>query len=340
MTEPHPDIATLKADAENRLASVQSAADLEAWRQAFIGRSGQVPLLLRSVKDLPAQERRTLGQAANELRQQLEAAYQAKQHQLEAAAQRGSFDITVPGKRPALGHVHPLTQAVRELCDIFSSMGFLIADGPLVEEARYNFDLLNIPLEHPARAETDTFYLTDGHVLRTHTSPVQIRAVLENHLTPPFRLISPGVVFRAEKADATHGSTFMQMEALMVGKDISIAHFRGIVEAFYSAYFKKKAVSRLLPTFFPFVEPGFQVDLQCIFCEGKGCRVCKQTGWLEMMGAGMVHPSVLKNMNVDPKKWQGFAFGGGIERLVMLKYGVPDMRLFWENDLRFLRQFS
>jgi phenylalanyl-tRNA synthetase alpha chain len=219
-------------------------------------------------------------------------------------------------------------------------MGFQLAEGPLVEEARFNFDMLNIPLEHPARAETDTFYLENGHILRTHTSPVQVRTVLENNLTPPFKIFSPGRTFRSEKTDATHESTFHQFEGLAVGDNITIAGFKGDIEQIFARFFGQNISVRLRTSYFPFVEPGFEVDISCVFCQAKGCRVCKHSGWIEVMGAGMVHPNVLRNMNINPEKYQGYAFGGAIDRLTMLRHGINDIRLFWSGDIDFLRQFS
>lgn len=340
MNAPINDIATLEQKAAAELESVTDAAQLENWRRTYLGRQGQVSLLLRSLKDISAEdERRTQGQKANQLRQQLEKALTTKQYALTQSSV-APLDVTVPGLRPALGHLHPLTLSLRRIRHIFTAMGFLIVEGPLVEETKYNFDLLNMPLEHPARSELDTFYLTNGAVLRVHTSSVQVRAVIEHKLVPPFRIISPGLVFRAEKVDATHEVNFIQTEGVVVDKSISIAHFRGIIENFYTAFFGQPVRCRLRPSYFPFVEPGFEVDIACIFCQQKGCRVCKGSGWLEHMGAGMVHPQVLRNMNVDPGQWQGFAFGGGVERLAMLYYGINDVRLFHSGDLKFIQQFA
>jgi phenylalanyl-tRNA synthetase alpha chain len=249
------------------------------------------------------------------------------------------------GQRIVAGHLHPLTQTLRRVQEIMSAMGFVIVEGPEVEEERYDFDALNIPLDHPARAEADSFYVHprrrggDGLVLRTSTSAVQVRAVIENDLVPPFKIASPGRVFRKEKPDPTHESIFYQLEALTVANNITIADYRGVTETLFSTFFGRQTRIRLRPGYFPFVEPGFEVDMTCVFCE-DGCRVCKHTGWVEMGGAGMVHPNVLKNMNIDPRKFQGFAFGYGLDRLTMLWHNIEDIRLFWSGDIRFLRQFS
>lgn len=344
MTEPIEEhLARLKSEAAAALKEAATAQELETWRIQYLGRQGAIPRLLRTIKDLPLELRRTIGQQGNTLRQELEQAYAAKKKTMpaglpaEASAKAGK----TPGvKEAGVGHLHPLTIATRDIQAIFSELGFLLAEGPLIEDPKYNFDLLNIPLEHPARAETDTFNLTNGMVLRTHTSPVQLRSVLTNNLTPPFSVYSPGRTFRAERTDASHEHTFSQVEALMVGNAITIADFKGTVEYLYSKFFNQDITTRLRPSYFPFVEPGFEIDMSCVICRQQGCSVCQRSGWLEMMGAGMVHPNVLRNMNVDHKKFQGFAFGGGIERLAMLRHGISDIRLFLSGDLRFLRQFS
>lgn len=342
MTSQLDDINELKTQATKALEEVGSAEELEQWRIAYIGRKGAVPRLLRSVKDLPAKDRKSVGQAANELRQTLEATFETKRQEFDIAFETGAAPINTDGELSP-GHLHPITLTVRRVSHILADMGFLIVEGPEVEEARYNFDLLNIPLEHSARGEMDTFQIANSDpalVLRTHTSPVQLRAVLENHLEPPFRIASPGRVFRAERTDATHETTFYQFEGLVVGEEATIADFKGVIEHFYSTFFGKAVNARLRPGYFPFVEPGFEVDISCVFCAQKGCRVCKRTGWIEIMGAGMVHPNVLRNMNIDPGEYQGYAFGGAIDRLAMLRHGINDIRLFWSGDIRFLKQFS
>jgi phenylalanyl-tRNA synthetase alpha chain len=248
------------------------------------------------------------------------------------------FDVTAPGKKIVLGHLHPLTLAKREVEEIFRSMGFSIVQGPEIETEWYNFDALNIPKDHPARDQWDTFWLKNLKLLlRTHTSPVQIR-YMEKHQSP-LRIIAPGNVYRHEATDASHEFQLYQVEGLMIDKGISVANFKAIIEEFFSKFFKKQVRSRLRPDFFPFTEPSFDVSITCLICGGKGCPVCKQTGWVEVAGAGMVHPNVLKNCGLNPTKWRGWAFGFGLERLTMMKYKIDDIRLFRSGDLRFLNQF-
>lgn len=247
------------------------------------------------------------------------------------------IDVTVPGEKVAVGHLHPLTSVKRKIEEIFQAMGFGIVDGPEIETEWYNFDALNIPKDHPARDLWDTFYLKNGGLLRTHTSPVQIR-YMEKH-NPPFRIIVPGRIFRHEATDASHEINFYQVEGLMVGKEVSASNFKAIVQEFLSRFFGKRVTIRLRPSFFPFTEPSFEVDMKCLVCQGKGCSVCSCSGWLELIGAGMVHPNVLKAGGINPKNWQGFAFGLGMDRLAMMKYKIDDIRLFYSGDLRFLQQF-
>ena len=247
------------------------------------------------------------------------------------------FDITVPGERIIGGHLHPLTLVRRKIEEIFQAMGFSIVEGPEVETEWYNFDALNIPKDHPARDMWDTFYLKKGGLLRTHTSPVQIR-YMEKH-QPPFRIIVPGRIFRHEATDASHEINFYQVEGLMVGKEISASNFKAIIQEFLSRFFDKRIAIRLRPSFFPFTEPSFEVDIKCLVCGGRGCSVCSRTCWLELIGAGMVHPNVLKAGGINPRNWQGFAFGLGMDRLAMMKYKIDDIRLFYSGDLRFLQQF-
>ncbi len=348
MTEAAIDIEQLKKNAREQLEQVQTSQELEEWRVMYLGRKGAIPLFLRNVKELPAEERGPAGKMGNEVRQELEAAYREKEQAIEKTTPSQKVIHKEADESASIGHLHPLTLAIRRIQHIFSAMGFTIVEGPEVEEVRYAFDDLNIPLEHPARAETDTFYIDPASVpnatgpllLRQHTSTVQIRSVLEMGLTPPIRIASPGRVFRSERTDATHETTFHQFEALYIDTDVSIADFKAVIETFYSTYFQSEVKTRLRPAFFPFVEPGFEVDMSCVFCEQKGCRVCKYSGWIEVMGAGMVHPNVLRNMNIDPMKYRGFAFGGAVDRLVMLQHNISDIRMFWSGDIRFLKQFS
>ena len=250
---------------------------------------------------------------------------------------RANFDVTVPGKKISQGHLHPLTLVKKEIEDIFQAIGFAVVEGPEIETEHYNFDALNIPKDHPARDMWDTFYLKSGQLLRTHTSPVQIRYMEKHH--PPFRIIAPGRIFRHEATDASHEINFYQVEGLMIGKNITAVNFKAIIQEFVFRFFNKKAAIRLRPSFFPFTEPSFEVDVACLVCKGKGCRVCSKTGWLELIGAGMVHPNVLKAGGINPNDWQGFAFGMGMDRLAMMKYKIDDIRLLYSGDLRFLKQF-
>lgn len=334
MTTPVADIPSLKAEAEASLAAVTNAAELEVWRVKYLGRKGLVPQLLRNLKDLSIEEKRTLGPAAQTLRQELEAAYKTEWQKYVATVAEKS--TTTNEKHGAL---HPFTLTIRRVRDILMELGFTPVEGPLVESPEYDFDKLNIPPEHPARSETDTFYLTSGQVMRTSTSPVQLRGIEQHHLQPPIKICSPGRVFRSEKMDATHSHTFHQFEGLYIDQDVTLADLKGTVETLYSKFFGQPIKTRLRPHYFPFVEPALEVDISCIFCQQKGCRVCKQTGWLEVMGAGMVHPKVLRNMQIDPGIFQGFAFGGAIDRLAMLRFNVNDIRQFWSGDIKFISNF-
>lgn len=343
MTEPLAEqLKQIRKAALAELATLSYAEELKSWHIKFLGRKGLLPQALRLLKNLPVEDKRIAGSLGNEMSQHLESLYEARLKELKPGSEARQKTKPLHSHQPLLaGALNPLTLAIRDIYRIFTSLGFTLAEGPLLEEPQFNFDLLNIPLEHPARAETDTFYLQNGrYVLRTHTSPVQLRAVLENNLHPPFQVFSPGRVFRAEKIDASHQHTFYQVEALMVGEDVTVAHFKGVVAHFYSEFFNQPVQIRLRPSYFPFVEPGFEVDISCPFCAQKGCRLCQITGWLEVMGAGMVHPNVLANMNLDSNRFQGFAFGGGIDRLAMLRHGISDIRLLLGNDLRFIRQFK
>jgi len=339
VTDFNDNISAIAKEAKKSLNLADDSSSLEKWRIAFLGRKGKIPLQLRQIKDLPANEKQAAGQLGNQTRQELEKMYQQKLSLLspQSTTNPSTPSSTQPETSP--GHLHPLSIAVLRIHQAFTELGFQLAEGPLAEDPKYAFDLLNIPLEHPARGLMDTFYLAGGQVLRPHTSPVQLRSVFANNLTPPFRIYSPGRVFRAERTDASHQHTFHQVEALMVGESVSVADFKGVVEHFFSSFFSQTANIRLRPSYFPFVEPGFEVDMQCIFCQQKGCSTCQQSGWIEMMGAGMVHPNVLRNMNINADKYQGFAFGVGIDRMTMLLHGIKNIRLFLSGDLRFLRQF-
>lgn len=333
-------------------SEIQKAPDLSALKEVevkYLGRSGEITLLLKGIKDLSDEEKRTFGQFSNQIKHQLENHFDQKRQNLERAEiekQLGSefFDLTAPGKSRKIGHIHPLSQVQSEVENIFSDMGFAVMDGPEVESEYYNFEGLNIPADHPARDMQDTFFVKDKEdskhgrmVLRTHTSPVQVRTM--EKYGAPLRVIVPGRVFRYEATDASHDSTFYQVEGLLIDKNISLADLKGVMAEFLSRLFGKAVVVRFRPGFFPFVEPGLELDFSCLICNGKGCSVCKRTGWVEFMGAGMVHPNVLKAGGINSKIYQGWAFGFGLTRLVMMRYGIDDIRLLQSGDLRFIQQF-
>lgn len=338
---------------ETAVGRIADAADEEALRaleRAYLDKGqGEVAGLLKRIPTLPPAERKDFGQSANRLKQGIEAALAERREalaaaQLEAELNADDFDPTLPGKPMEAGALHPLTQVRRQVEDLFSSMGYQILDGPEVELDYYNFQALNIPADHPSREEQDTFYCDAEHtlVMRTQTSPVQIRAM--ERLQPPFRVIAPGRVFRNEEQDATHEHTFHQVEGLVVGEGISVGHLTWTLKTFLRELFQRDVKVRLRPGYFPFVEPGFEFDMGCPFCDGKGCRVCKQTGWIEFCGCGMVHRKVLEagfagRDDVDVSKLTGFAFGFGLDRLVMSRYQIDDIRQLMGGDLRFLRQF-
>ena len=308
----------------------------------YLGKKGEVTLALRGIGDIPQSEKRKRAPQLQSLKKEIEEAVSKRSSELKSAGAeevlKGEWlDVTAPGKKAELGHLHPLTQIQQKVNEIFTSLGFEIAEGPELETEWYNFDALNIPKDHPSRDLWDTFWIKDALLMRTHTSPVQIR-YMEKH-QPPLRIIAPGRVFRHEASDASHDIQFYQLEGLMVDKDISVANFKAVINEFLSRLFGENVKIRLRPSFFPFVEPGFEVDMSCVNCDGKGCSVCSQGGWLEMLGAGMVHPNVFKAAGYNPKNWQGFAFGVGLDRIAMMKYKIDDIRLFYSGDLRFLKQF-
>ena len=335
-------IIKLKQLAIKDIENINTESALEQMRLKYLGRKqGELTAVLRGLKDMKPGERAKVGKGANVLKNQIIKLIDKKKSELKKAqvAQTSDkkLDITAPGKKTQIGHLHPITQVQRQIEDIFSSMGFSIIEGPEIEKEYYNFDALNIAKDHPARDMMDTFWLKNGLLLRTHTSPVQARYMEKNN--PPLRIISPGRCFRHEALDASHEATFHQVEGLMVDKKISIANLKGIFLVFIRRLFSKDAKIRLRPGFFPFVEPGFELDMSCIICKGKGCSLCKQTGWLEIMPGGMVHPNVFKYAGYIPGKWQGFAFAIGLDRITLMKYKINDIRLFYQNDLRFLKQF-
>ena len=322
------------------ITAARSKELLEQARVKFLGRKGLITLALRSLGSLPAEIRPQFGQEANRLKKLLEAHLEAGLERLKKAALQleaaAGLDVTLPGRRLDLGRLHPITLITREICDIFVRMGFQVVEGPEIETDYYNFEALNIPKDHPARDMQDTFYISDNIVLRTHTSPLQVRVMEQQQ--PPVRIIAPGKTFRRD-SDLTHTPMFHQVEGLLVDKDISFADLKGVLTAFVHAMFGPEVSLRFRPSFFPFTEPSAEVDIQCVICRGAGCRVCSQTGWLEILGSGMVDPEVFGFVNYDPEVYTGFAFGMGIERIAMLKYGIDDLRLFFDNDLRFLKQF-
>lgn len=311
---------------------------LDGVRVRYLGRKGELAQLFKSLGAVSADDRPRMGQVLNEAKTRLEeligqAQESLKERELQA---REHFDVTVPGRRPLRGRLHPITQTALEIGRIFNGMGFETVEGPEVELDYYNFEALNIPKDHPARDMQDTFYISDDVVLRTHTSPIQIRVMEKRR--PPIRIIAPGRTYRCD-SDVTHTPMFHQVEGLMVGHDISFGDLKGILTIFVHEMFGANVGLRFRPSFFPFTEPSAEVDIQCVMCRGRGCRVCSQTGWLEILGSGMVDPEVFKMVGYDPEEVTGFAFGMGIERIAMLKLGIDDLRLFYENDLRFLRQF-
>ncbi len=328
----------LKKDFQEAVAKVTDAEGLELVRNTYLGRKGQLNELLHGLKELSAKEKPRLGQLANQVKIELsEMLATAEKQVVKVATKLTDFDPTLPGRHEAFGHLHPLTIIQRQLEDIFRQMGFKVLDGPEVESEYYNFTALNIPDDHPARDAQDTFWMKDGYLLRTHTSPVQVRALQK--YGAPFRGVVPGKVFRYESTDASHDHTFYQMEGLMIDKNISVANLIAVMKTLLQSIFQREVQVRLRPGYFPFVEPGFELDLRCLICEGKGCSVCKQSGWVELIPCGMVHPEVLRQGGVDPNVYSGFAFGLGLSRLVMMKYGIDDVRLLMSSDIRFLQQF-
>jgi phenylalanyl-tRNA synthetase alpha chain len=338
----HPRVDALAQAARAAVAAAHSSGDLEQVRVRFLGRQGELTQLLRSLGTLPPAERPVVGGAANEVKRELEHLLESRlaeaaERERRAARVRQRSDLTLPGRRPLVGSVHPLSRVYDEIVTIFAGLGFSVAEGPEIETDYYNFEALNIPRDHPARDMQDTFYLPGDRLLRTHTSPVQIRTMQAQR--PPVRIIVPGRVFRRD-SDITHSPMFHQVEGLAVDRDTSMADLKGTLQLFAEEMFGPRSRIRFRPSFFPFTEPSAEVDVVCFLCGGDGCRVCKQSGWLEILGSGMVHPQVLKNVGYDPEDVTGWAFGMGVERIAMLKYGVDDIRLFFENDLRFLRQFA
>jgi phenylalanyl-tRNA synthetase alpha chain len=333
-------IERLRSEGSDRIAAASGSEELEAVRVALLGRKGEITGLLRGLKDAPDADRPALGAALNRLKVELGERLEARQRELAASspAAAADLDLTLPGTPPAaVGTNHPLVTVLEEICDIFYGMGFSRGDGPEVELDYYNFTALNFPDDHPARDIQDTFYIDEKICLRTQTSPVQVRTM--ERVEPPLAYVFPGRVYRNENADASHSSEFFQIEGLVVDKAISMADLKDTVDTFVRNFFGAAEPTRFRPHYFPFTEPSVEVDMECVACRGKGCGVCGQTGWLEIMGAGMVHPNVFRAAGYPDDRYTGFAFGMGIDRIAMLKYGIGDIRLLYENDLRFLQQF-
>jgi len=323
------------------LDAVSSEEALQELKVKYLGKKGALTSIMKGLGEMPAAERPVIGQVANLVKDQIEVKITAglekiREMKKTAKLQQEFIDVTLPGRRKAIGTKHPITLVIEELTEIFTGLGFQVAEGPEIELDYYNFEALNMPKDHPARDMQDTFYIAENTVLRTHTSPVQIRTMLKQ--APPIRIIAPGTVYRCD-SDATHSPMFHQIEGLLVDEGITFGDLKGILTTFLTQYFGKGIKVRLRPSFFPFTEPSAEVDIACVMCKGKGCRICKNSGWLEILGSGMVDPDVFRHVKYDSEKYSGFAFGMGIERIAMLKYGINDMRLLFENDLRFLNQF-
>lgn len=335
-------ILSIQQRAEQALGACKSSSQLEELRVRFLGKKGELTAVLKQMGKLPAQERPVVGQLANRVRSELEQAIakkasQMKQEMRAAKMQEEALDVTLPGCEFSIGHSHPISIVLQEFEEIFLGMGFSVADGPEVETDYYNFEALNLPKNHPARDAQDTFYITDNLLLRTQTSPVQIRVMQQTR--PPIRVISPGRVYRSDAIDATHSPLFHQIEGLVVDQGITMSDLKGTLEAFVKKLYGEHSAVRFRPHHFPFTEPSAEMDVQCFSCHGEGCSLCKGEGWIELLGCGMVHPNVLSECGIDPEVYTGFAFGLGLERLAMRRYGIADLRLFYENDMRFLSQF-
>jgi phenylalanyl-tRNA synthetase alpha chain len=332
----------METSAKAQIEGCASPEALEAIRVDVLGRKGRLAQVSKNMGALSHEQRGAMGKLLNQVKELLESAFDAKHTGFSRAAlaarlEREWVDLTLPSKGPRRGSLHPVTIIQSEIEDVFRSLGFTVLDGPEVETEHHNFDALNIPPDHPARDMQDTFWMTDGNLLRTHTSPVQVRGM--ERLGPPLRMIAPGRVFRNEEVDASHEHTFYQLEGMMVDRDVSVAHLIYFMKTLLSEVFRREVTVRLRPGYFPFVEPGFELDIQCLICGGSGCPVCKQSGWVELLPCGLVHPNVLRMSGIDPDEWNGFAFGLGLTRLAMMRYAIDDIRLLLSGDLRFLNQF-
>lgn len=332
------EILDLKRKALKELESAAERSDIKKIRQRYLGKKGFLTLLLKRLGELPKEERQTIGRLANQVKGELAKEFQLVSDSLTTkdVEEVYTLDVTLPGRRAPIGHLHPITQTTEEICNIFLTLGFRVVEGPEVELDYYNFEALNMPKDHPARDMQDTFYISDNVVLRTHTSPIEVR-VMESQ-RPPVSIISPGKVYRRD-SDVSHTPMFHQVEGLLVDKGVSFGDLKGTLTTFVHQMFGLDTKLRFRPSFFPFTEPSAEVDIQCVICKGKGCRTCSHTGWLEILGSGMTDPEVYRFVGYDPGVYSGFAFGMGIERVAMLKFGLDDIRLFFENDIRFLGQF-
>lgn len=335
-------LESIGAEALEKLKAVCSQEDLESLRIKYLGKKGELTAILRQMGTLTSEERPIVGQIANEIRERIEKALEEKKEELahfliEKKLKSEAIDVTMPGKFSPIGKKHPLSIVLDEICDIFVGMGFAIAEGPEVEYDHYNFEMLNIPKNHPARDTQDTFYITENILLRTQTSPMQIRTMETQK--PPIRVLCPGRVYRSDAVDATHSPVFHQVEGLVVDRGITMSDLKGTLAVFARRLYGEDAIVRFRPHHFPFTEPSAEMDICCFSCGGKGCRLCKGEGWIEILGCGMVHPKVLQNCGIDPEEYSGFAFGLGLERIVMRRYNIDDLRLFFDNDLRFISQF-
>jgi phenylalanyl-tRNA synthetase alpha chain len=341
--EYNVDLEKLTADAQEKIDAADNLDDLDQIRVDYLGKKGELTSLLKTLGTLPAEERKTAGQDINIAKRDVQQAIELRKQSLEAAKLNARLasekvDVTLPGRGQRAGGLHPVTRTMARIEDMFSRLGFSVAQGPEIEDDFHNFEALNIPSHHPARAMHDTFYFDANTLLRTHTSPVQIRHMETNK--PPLRIIAPGRVYRCD-SDLTHTPMFHQVEGLLVDENVSFADLMGTLADFLKQFFENENLqTRFRPSYFPFTEPSSEVDIQCVMCEGEGCRVCGQTGWLEVLGCGIVHPRVFESAGIDTEKYTGYAFGMGVERLAMLRYGVNDLRLFFENDLKFLQQFG
>ena len=326
------------------LEAIQQAVDvnaLEQLRVQYLGKKGELTQVMKTLGNIPAEERPRVGAMVNEAKERVQTVLNARRTEMETQAMNARLaaervDVTLPGRGQTSGGLHPVTRTMERIEEFFSRVGYAVAEGPEVEDDYHNFEALNIPGHHPARAMHDTFYFNANTLLRTHTSPVQVRTMESKQ--PPIRIVCPGRVYRCD-SDITHSPMFHQVEGLLVDREVSFADLRGTIAEFLQVFFEKDLKVRFRPSFFPFTEPSAEVDIQCVMCSGDGCRVCSQSGWLEVMGCGMVHPNVFRSSGIDPEQYQGFAFGMGVERLAMLRYGVNDLRMFFDNDLRFLAQF-